>query len=207
MWKCPKCDEQMGDAVDACWKCGVTNEGPQAPAVNELPYAEIPDSERREAVGEAYADLGNEMQEHGISGAETARLDLFYVLVVFPFVVLPLACVLRPVAAVVYLLLFVPTWRLCGGAATSGAVWLMVFAILMFGKILLVSVIFAVIAVLLLGVGYPGLFVWTGFGRLSASLWCLAGQINHLVKVGAQRPLSPSVCSTLRHGIRDGRGH
>jgi uncharacterized membrane protein YhaH (DUF805 family) len=23
MWKCPKCGEQMGDAIEACWKCGV----------------------------------------------------------------------------------------------------------------------------------------------------------------------------------------
>jgi hypothetical protein len=159
MWKCPKCDEQMGDAVDACWKCGVKKDGTEGPVFTDLRDAQIPNNEQRKAANEAYAVLGTKTQERRIPLSGEAGITFLYALTVLPFLVLPPAYVLwqlfGPLTAAVYLLLFVLAWRLCGGVAATCAAWTLLFTLSVYDEIgPWLSLIPASITVLLLGFGY-----------------------------------------------------
>lgn len=130
MWICQKCGEQMGDAVDACWKCGITKDGTADSSSNDL---QIPDAEHREVVSEAYAALGSQVPERSISGSEMAGIAVLYILIVLPFIVLPPLYLLWQSCGVsvaaVYFLLFVLAWRLCGGVAACCAAWSSIFTL------------------------------------------------------------------------------
>jgi uncharacterized membrane protein len=123
MWKCPKCDEQLEDVFDACWKCGTED-----PALADLKGDEN-DSQ------DPQSDIESSNEETVVLRATAVRFGFpfVYAVLVIPLAFLLLALFAKFSKALIGILaagfvLLLPLWRVCQGPAVIWAFgsWLLV---------------------------------------------------------------------------------
>ena len=129
MRTCQKCGEQLGDAIDACWKCGTKRDGTEDAGFVDTRDTEVPDPEIPTAVSDAtVVSVSNEDVVEGRNGylLGFAAAMTLYVVLVIPIAIFFLFTV-GPLAAVIFLVLFLPALNLCGKLATVWALgsWLL----------------------------------------------------------------------------------
>ena len=140
MWQCPKCDEQLEDAFDACWNCGTEKDGLVATGVDNSHDEECQSDDPQE---EAHADL--ESDEDGVARPSSILMNvtgvaLLHVLIVFPLAIAVIFWSAPYVGdwfgllvGAVCFLLPLPLWfRVCGESAAcwSAASWLLAIVLL-----------------------------------------------------------------------------